>query len=137
MEINWIKVEDEMPVDNGKIQKFLVCTTMKTSVFQNCDIRTCYFTDRFRKDDSHIPDGIKITHWAELEKPEDLELPEKQLFMNTAEYKDLQTELQEIGKAIIKRHTYLLEENREDWELGRYSINKAWEDAIKEICLLK
>ena len=45
--------------------------------------------------------------------------------------------LKELGEAIIKRHTYLLEENREDWELGRYSINKAWEDAIKEICLLK
>lgn len=47
------------------------------------------------------------------------------------------TELKEIGEAIIKRHTELLEENRKDWELGRYSINKAWEDAIKEICLLK
>ena len=55
----------------------------------------------------------------------------------TAEYEELQTELNEIGKAIIKRHTELLEENREDWELGRYSTNQAWEDAIKEICLLK
>ena len=55
----------------------------------------------------------------------------------TSEYRELPTELKEIGKAIIKRHTELLEENREDWELGRYSINKAWEDAIKEICLLK
>lgn len=73
MELNWIRIEDEMPVDNGKIQKFLVCTTMKTSVFGNCDIRTCYFTDRFRKEDSHIPNGVKITHWARMEKPNDLE----------------------------------------------------------------
>lgn len=72
MEINWIRVEDKMPVNNGRIQKLLVCTTMKTSAFQNCDIETCYFTDRFRKEDSNIPDEIRITHWAELEKPEDL-----------------------------------------------------------------
>ena len=46
-------------------------------------------------------------------------------------------ELQEIGNAIIRKHKDLLSEHREEWEMGRYSINKAWEDAIKEICLLR
>lgn len=73
MGLNWIRVEDEMPKDNGRIQKFFVCTTTKTSCFGNCDIRTCYFTNRFRKEDSHIPSGVKITHWARIEKPEDLQ----------------------------------------------------------------
>ena len=47
------------------------------------------------------------------------------------------TELQETGKDIIKKQIELLSEHREDWELGRYSTNQAWEDAVKEICLLK
>lgn len=47
------------------------------------------------------------------------------------------TELQEIGNDIIKKQKKLLSEHREEWELGRYSINKAWEDAVKEICLLR
>ena len=102
MGINWINCKDEMPVDNGKIQKFLVCTTMKTSVFQNCDIRTCYFTDRFRKEDSHIPDGIKITHWAELEKPEELKRVNdmRDLFVNTEDENDVVT-LGEIKRRYI------------------------------------
>lgn len=93
MGINWIRVEDKMPINNGHIQKLLVCTTMKTSVFQNCDIRTCYFTNRFRKEDSHIPDGIKITHWAELEKPEDLKQVKdmRGLFVNTEDENDVVT----------------------------------------------
>ena len=73
MKINWIKGEDEMPKDNGHIQKLLVCTNMKTSCFQNCDIDVCYFTDRFRIEDSHLPNGVKITHWARIEKPQDLQ----------------------------------------------------------------
>ena len=102
MGINWIKVEEKMPVDNGKIQKFLVCTTMKTSVFQNCDIRTCYFTDRFKKEDSHIPDGIKITYWAELEKPEELKQVNdiRDLFVNTENENDVVT-LEEIKRRYI------------------------------------
>lgn len=47
------------------------------------------------------------------------------------------TELQEIGKDIIKRQTDLLSEHRTEWDLGRYSINQAWEEAVKEICLLR
>ena len=47
------------------------------------------------------------------------------------------TELQEIGKDIIKKQSELLDKHREDWEIGRYSISEAWEEAIKEICLLK
>ena len=47
------------------------------------------------------------------------------------------TELQEIGNDIIKKQKELLSEKREEWKLGRYSINKAWEDAVKEICLLR
>lgn len=73
MELNWIRVEDEMPVDNGHVQKFLVCTDMKTSCFGNCNITVCYFTNKFRKEDSHIPTNVKITHWARIEKPKDLQ----------------------------------------------------------------
>lgn len=47
------------------------------------------------------------------------------------------TELQEIGNDIMKRHTELLSEHREAWEDGAYSISQAWEDAVKEICLLR
>lgn len=47
------------------------------------------------------------------------------------------TELQEIGNAIIKKQKELLYEHREEWELGRYNTNKAWEEAVKEICLLR
>ena len=74
MGINWIKVEDELPVDNGRVQKFLVCINQNTSSFENCNIDVCYFTDRFRTE--CIPmfhKGLKITHWAKITKPEDLE----------------------------------------------------------------
>ena len=47
------------------------------------------------------------------------------------------TELQEIGNEIIKKQKELLNRHREEWNMGRYSINNAWEDAVKEICLLK
>ena len=47
------------------------------------------------------------------------------------------TELQEIGNTIIKKQKELLYEHREEWELGRYTTNKAWEEAVKEICLLR
>ena len=46
-------------------------------------------------------------------------------------------ELQYVGNEIIKRQVELLKEKQQDWKLGRYSINKAWEDTIKEICQLK
>lgn len=46
------------------------------------------------------------------------------------------TELQEIGWDIIKTKNKLLDERREDWYSGRYSAIRAWEDAVKEICLL-
>ena len=72
MELNWIRVEDEMPVDNGHVQKFLVCTDRKTSCFGNCEIDTCFFTDRFCIEGSHLL-GTKITHWARIEKPKDLQ----------------------------------------------------------------
>lgn len=60
-------------------------------------------------------------------------------FLNgiTVEYVELQTNFQEIGKAILRRHIELLKENREDWNCGKYSTNKALEDAIKEVCLLE
>lgn len=73
MELNWIRVEDDMSVDNGYVQKFLVCTTNKSSCFKNCDIKTCYFTDRFRPEKSGMFSNEKITHWAKIEKPIDLE----------------------------------------------------------------
>lgn len=47
------------------------------------------------------------------------------------------TELQEIGRDIIKTKNKLLDERREDWYSGRYSAIRAWEDAVKEICLLR
>lgn len=47
------------------------------------------------------------------------------------------TELQEIGNDIIKKQKELLYEHREEFELGRYDIDKAWKEAVKEICLLK
>lgn len=46
------------------------------------------------------------------------------------------TELQDIGKDIIKKQNELLCEHRKEWELGRYSISDAWEEAVKEICLI-
>lgn len=45
--------------------------------------------------------------------------------------------LQGIGKDIIKKQTDLLSEHRTEWELGEYSIAQAWEEAVKEICLLR
>lgn len=92
MGINWIRIEDEFPKDNGHIQKLLVCTNMKVSSFGNCDITTCYFTDRFRKEDSNIPAHVKITHWAKIEKPDDLKL-----YVNTEDEKDVVT-LEEIKR---------------------------------------
>lgn len=47
------------------------------------------------------------------------------------------TDLQEIGKEIIKKQKDLLYEHDDERQLGRYSIDKAWEDAVKEICLLR
>lgn len=47
------------------------------------------------------------------------------------------TELQEIGNEIIKKQKELLYEHRDEYEMGRYNFNKAWEEAVKEICLLK
>ena len=46
------------------------------------------------------------------------------------------TELQNIGNDIVKKQRELIEQNREGWESGKYSSSKAWEDAVKEICLL-
>lgn len=46
-------------------------------------------------------------------------------------------EIQEIGNDIIKKQMELLDEHRDEWEMGRYSISQAWEDAVKEICLLR
>ena len=71
MELNWIRVEDEMPVDNGHIQKILVCTNRKVSSFQNCDIEIAYFTYHFHKE-GLVEDISQITHWCYIEKPEDL-----------------------------------------------------------------
>lgn len=47
------------------------------------------------------------------------------------------TDLQKIGKEIIKKQKDLLYEHDDEWQMGRYSIGKAWEDAVKEICLLR
>ena len=47
------------------------------------------------------------------------------------------SELQEIGKEIIKRQRELLEKNQDKWERGQYTKAEALEDAIKEICLLR
>ena len=47
------------------------------------------------------------------------------------------TELQEIGKDIIEKQRELLNQHYEEWQMGRYSANDAWEDAVKEICLLR
>ena len=71
MELKWIRVEDEMPKDNGHVQKFLVCINRRTSCFQNCDIVMAYFTDRFRLHDIDNWEHFKITHWAKIEKPDD------------------------------------------------------------------
>lgn len=49
MELKWIRVEDEMPKDNGRVQKFLVCTNMKTSCFQNCNIHMCFLRIHLEK----------------------------------------------------------------------------------------
>lgn len=49
----------------------------------------------------------------------------------------LRTELQEIGNDIMKKKRELLSQHREEGVLGKYSIAKAWEDAVKEICLLR
>ena len=102
MGIDWIRVEDEMPADNGRVQKFLVCTDMKTSCFQNCNITTCYFTDRFRPEESGIFNNEKITHWAELEKPEELKQVNdiRDLFVNTEDKNDIVT-LGEIKRRYI------------------------------------
>lgn len=47
------------------------------------------------------------------------------------------TELQNLGKKILEEQKRLLTVNREDWEMGKYSIAKAYKEAIKEVCLLK
>lgn len=47
------------------------------------------------------------------------------------------SELQEIGKDIIKKQEELLSQHEDEWQQGRYSKDKAWEDAVKEICLLQ
>ena len=46
-------------------------------------------------------------------------------------------ELQEIGKEIINKQRELLKKNQDKWERGQYTKAEAWEDAIKEICLLR
>lgn len=46
-------------------------------------------------------------------------------------------ELQEIGKEIIHKQQELIEKNQDKWEQGQYTKAEAWEDAIKEICLLR
>lgn len=70
--MNWIKIEDGLPEDNGRIQKILVCTNLKVSSFQNCDIEIAYFTDHFHQD-GLITDISRITHWSYIEKPEELQ----------------------------------------------------------------
>lgn len=45
-------------------------------------------------------------------------------------------ELQEIGKESINKQQELMEVNQDKWERGQYTKAEAWEDAIKEICLL-
>lgn len=47
------------------------------------------------------------------------------------------TELQNIEKDILEEQKRLLTDNREDWEMGKYSITQAYEEAIKEVCILK
>ena len=47
------------------------------------------------------------------------------------------SELQEIGNDIIKKQNELLSKHWDEWQQGRYTKEKAWEDAVKEICLLK
>lgn len=70
MGLNWIKIKDELPKDNGRIQKILVCTNRKVSSFQNCDVEIAYFTDHFHKD-GLFADISQITHWCYIEKPEE------------------------------------------------------------------
>lgn len=47
------------------------------------------------------------------------------------------TELQDIGNEIIEKQKELLRQHEEEWELGRYSIRDSWEEAVKDVCLLK
>ena len=47
------------------------------------------------------------------------------------------TELQDIGKDIIEKQRELLEKHRDEWEMNRYTHGDAWEEAVKEICLLR
>lgn len=47
------------------------------------------------------------------------------------------SELQEIGNDIIKKQKELLSEHQDEWQQGHYTKEKAWEDAVKEVCLLR
>lgn len=70
MGLHWINIKDELPKDNGRLQKILVCTNRKTSSFQNCDVELAFFTDHFLNDGLRA-DISQITHWCYIEKPDE------------------------------------------------------------------
>lgn len=60
--MEWISVNDRLPEDNGKLQKFLVCRNQLSATGGNVLIETEYFTNKFS--------GLNnITHWMQLPEP--------------------------------------------------------------------
>lgn len=60
--MEWISVNDRLPEDNGKLQKFLVCRNQLSATSGNVLIETEYFTNKFS--------GLNnITHWMQLPEP--------------------------------------------------------------------
>lgn len=47
------------------------------------------------------------------------------------------TELQEVGKEIIEKHNELMHEHFSEYQSNKYFDGDAWEEAVKEICLLR
>jgi len=70
--MNWVKIEDGLPKDNGRIQKILVCINRKSASYHNCSIELAYFTDHFHTD-WLIKDVSQITHWCYVQKPDELQ----------------------------------------------------------------
>ena len=58
----WVDIQEELPKDNGHLQKFLVCRNRKSATNGNVSIDTEFFTNEFKNPD-------KITHWMKLPVP--------------------------------------------------------------------
>ena len=60
-------------------------------------------------------------------------------YSNDSDYEvmSVTADVRDIGKDIMLKHKELLHENKEAWEYGNYSISKAWEDAVKSVCLVE